>query len=347
MIRITCTHCRQLLTIDDGFAGGVCRCQHCGTIQTVPAAPGKSQGRGPVPAAKTLYRAEGRKSDSHGGEPHIPSGSGLDQLAEIVSSSGLTHSARASRPPGGNGMGRPSAAKPPRRLAPLLIIAAVVIFLLLAVIVVLLVKSGQFTLPIRSPSSTTPPPAPVTEVAPNGPGFCGMPIEAQDTVIYVLDNGGSASDTLPAMSAACLQSIKSLTPERRFKVLFWRDGSPVYPKDGTVRATPDEIANCQTAIQDVFAQGNTDPDAALKIALSAQPDAIVLVTAKAGELTDDFANSVLSIRGDSVAKIYTVGINGDSTGDPTKPGVLATLADKTGGKFLNLSSADLNRLSHQ
>jgi hypothetical protein len=85
----------------------------------------------------------------------------------------------------------------------------------------------------------------------------------------------------------------------------------------------------------------------LKVALSAQPDAIVLVTAKAGELTDDFANSVLAVRGDSPARIYTVGINGDSTTDPTKPGVLASLADKTGGKFLNLSSADLNRLAHQ
>ena len=55
VIRITCTHCRQILTIDDGFAGGVCRCQHCGTIQTVPAALGKSQDRGATPAAKTLY----------------------------------------------------------------------------------------------------------------------------------------------------------------------------------------------------------------------------------------------------------------------------------------------------
>src|SRR5215204_44395 len=37
MISITCTNCQTLLSIDDAFAGGVCRCQHCGTIQTVPA----------------------------------------------------------------------------------------------------------------------------------------------------------------------------------------------------------------------------------------------------------------------------------------------------------------------
>lgn len=36
MIRLICTQCKAELMIDDAFAGGACRCQHCGTIQTVP-----------------------------------------------------------------------------------------------------------------------------------------------------------------------------------------------------------------------------------------------------------------------------------------------------------------------
>src|SRR5580704_16163288 len=95
MIRITCTHCRQVLTIDDGFAGGVCRCQHCGTIQTVPAS--KTGGAGAKTsalgaAARTLYRAaehasQGNRQDFSG--EHMLSDSTLEELAEIVSSSGL------------------------------------------------------------------------------------------------------------------------------------------------------------------------------------------------------------------------------------------------------------------
>jgi hypothetical protein len=56
MIRLTCTHCQEVLSVDDAFAGGVCRCRHCGTIQTVPK---KTAGnRGPAaPPPKTLYRA--------------------------------------------------------------------------------------------------------------------------------------------------------------------------------------------------------------------------------------------------------------------------------------------------
>src|SRR5712664_3533526 len=89
MIRITCTNCKAQLSIDEAFAGGVCRCQHCGTIQTVPkhmkegAAPAavKKAGNG---APKTLYRDKIRVGSD--------AGSGLDAIAEIVASSGLSGS---------------------------------------------------------------------------------------------------------------------------------------------------------------------------------------------------------------------------------------------------------------
>ena len=59
MISLTCTSCKKVLQIDDAFAGGVCRCQYCGTIQTVPAAL-KQQARAGAPAqgtgARTLYQ---------------------------------------------------------------------------------------------------------------------------------------------------------------------------------------------------------------------------------------------------------------------------------------------------
>ena len=36
MLVLKCTTCGATLELDDAFAGGVCRCIHCGTIQTVP-----------------------------------------------------------------------------------------------------------------------------------------------------------------------------------------------------------------------------------------------------------------------------------------------------------------------
>src|SRR6266850_3765754 len=97
MISLTCTNCKKILQIDDAFAGGVCRCMFCGTIQTVPSSKG---GRAASPtsaatAAKSVAPAKTlMQSSTHaprGG--HIPptttSGSGLDELAQIVASSGL------------------------------------------------------------------------------------------------------------------------------------------------------------------------------------------------------------------------------------------------------------------
>ena len=63
MISLTCTSCKKVLEIDDAFAGGVCRCQHCGTIQTVPSALKKVIRPGsPGVTAKTLYQRTGSTS---------------------------------------------------------------------------------------------------------------------------------------------------------------------------------------------------------------------------------------------------------------------------------------------
>ena len=56
MISLTCTSCKKVLEIDDAFAGGVCRCQFCGTIQTVPANLRKGAAAGASTKSKTLYQ---------------------------------------------------------------------------------------------------------------------------------------------------------------------------------------------------------------------------------------------------------------------------------------------------
>ena len=92
MISITCNQCKTVLTIDDAFAGGVCRCQHCGTIQTVPAHfKGNATAAPPAsPAAKTqksLFQNAGATSGGSDGTSSS-SPSGLDELAQVVASSG-------------------------------------------------------------------------------------------------------------------------------------------------------------------------------------------------------------------------------------------------------------------
>src|SRR5436305_1348994 len=97
MIQINCTHCKALLQIDDAFAGGVCRCRYCGTIQTVPkhlkdagengaAAATAAKAAASTKAPKTLYKNKKGSLDPAG----AGSGTGLDDLANVVASSGLS-----------------------------------------------------------------------------------------------------------------------------------------------------------------------------------------------------------------------------------------------------------------
>src|SRR3954463_16815954 len=89
MISLNCTQCRQLLEMDDAFAGGVCRCQHCGTIQTVPRnlKPGEN-GEGQAVPGRSTTKAQYQTGRN--------GGTGLDELGDVVTSSGLARGMRGS-----------------------------------------------------------------------------------------------------------------------------------------------------------------------------------------------------------------------------------------------------------
>src|SRR5206468_520756 len=123
MIQLTCTNCQAELTMDDAFAGGVCRCQYCGTIQTVPT---KTAG---ASASKALYQKASTASDSSAG--------GLAGLDLGSSGSGLSSGGFASAPaqpaqaPRTEAPNLQPAPPPTRRASPLLAISVVVGILLL------------------------------------------------------------------------------------------------------------------------------------------------------------------------------------------------------------------------
>jgi hypothetical protein len=126
VISLTCTSCQKVLEIDDAFAGGVCRCQFCGTIQTVPASLKNPSKSGVSTPAKTLYQKKARVP----GQP----GTGLEDLADAVaSSSGLARGALRS-----NRAARPAPPPPPPPKKNLLPIFVSISAALLIVVVVLL-----------------------------------------------------------------------------------------------------------------------------------------------------------------------------------------------------------------
>ncbi len=132
MISLTCTSCKKTLQIDDAFAGGVCRCQFCGTIQTVPSAAKIASRPGAPPpvttGAKTLYQKKGRAAAAQSANQ---SGSGLDDLAgAVASSSGLARGALRTR------AATPVAPPPPAKDSKKLLLAVVAVLVVIILVLV-------------------------------------------------------------------------------------------------------------------------------------------------------------------------------------------------------------------
>lgn len=325
MIRISCTNCKTVLSIDDAFAGGVCRCQHCGTIQTVPAhardtaevgAAGQSMG-----GSKSLYQ--------HGSDAR--SGTGLDELAGIVVSSGLS-SSRLTRPAGNGPVTR-------QNLMPL-IVAGGIVMAILILIIIFLVTRGASSSPAGGGNGTAGQPianGTPAQVA-GTPNFGGTKLDG-NTIIYLLDCGDATGQYLGELKDATIKSALSLGSDRKFEIMFWNNGTDgAYPENTTTYASKESVDAAQKAVDDVFAAGQTDIKAALKKAIDQHPDQIVIATGKGWDLDNAWLDSVMAIRGSSPVKMITYNlVSDDSISAP-----LQRLAERTGGSYHAVTKAQLH-----
>jgi hypothetical protein len=329
MISITCTNCQTLLSIDDAFAGGVCRCQHCGTIQTVPSKKkdGTTAGLG-VKTPKTLYQKRVRDASV---------GTGLDELAEVVTSSGLTGSglsSRSARPGGGN------AAPPGPKDNKMTIIVGVAAILVIALLIGILIVVS------RGPSGAGQQAGTGAANAGGGgapgqpavnPTFAGVPLD-QPSVIYLLDRGSSTQAPFGSLKETTLKSIASLGPERRFQIIFWDNGQDAGTFPPLLSyASPANVENVRRQTDEVYAFGATSAAPALAKAIAQRPAAIVIATGKGADLDDSFVKMVMDAKRDLPVVIHTFAIGGSG-----RSTALKTVATMTGGEYRELSEAELS-----
>jgi hypothetical protein len=354
MIQLTCTNCKMVLTIDEAFVGGACRCQHCGTIQTVPAprtvsrrpatpgaAPSSSQA---VPPSKALYQGSGPA----GGEDDLAA------LVQAVASSGLTGTglrSLAQRRAAGPGSG--PAARPGRDHRNLIIggiIGAAIILLAIGVTIVVALtrpaSTPQATLPSQADPASAATPARLSgadgSAKPASPAMAGeasymsLPL-AGPGIVYVLDRGQGTSETFDAIKGAAYLSIRSLGPQRQFQILFWdRDNQIIAtPADGLKPATEQAVEEARRVMADVFFGGQTRIGVAMQKAVEQNPAEIVIASGKYG-LDDEFVKAVLDARKSSTARVHAV-----SLGSAGSPEALRQVAEKTGGQFREEGSGGL------
>lgn len=315
MISLNCAKCQTRLDVDDAFAGSACRCSNCGTIQTVP---GRKRATAPAAAgSKTLYSNEARVAGQ---------GTGLNALADVVASSGLQNQTAAKS--------RTAVTKS----VPLswVIGIGVVVGVVILGLIMLVLNSGStkhqhaVVVPLGSNSPANP-----TFKTETSPRFLDIELN-EPVVIYLIDRGSSARDSLGRATAAAIASARTLGSDRKFQILFWDNGQgdAGFPTGAPIYATAQSVNAAERAIEGVTAFGRSDALPPLRKAIAAKPGAIVLITAKGWELDDAFTKSVESARSTSNIKIHTVAVG--QSGD-----ALQTIATKTGGTSISVSPGEL------
>lgn len=332
MIELTCANCRNTLEIDDAFAGGVCRCQYCGTIQTVPKKIGRPQG-GSISQSvtesgepKALYQVKSRAGISS-----VPSG--LEELAEVVHSSGLS-SGLMNRDPRTITTATPAQQKASQRISLIAFIIGFSVVAILCLMAVILVFSSSSKPETSSSDSSTP-------ESSSNPSFHNTNL-VSEKVAYVVDRGDATAVYFASIKKLLIKSVSSLGPDRRFSVCLWNNGTEdVYPLSGGMAyATADEIRKLARWLDEVSLGRATTVESALQQAVRQNPGEIVLVTAKSDQLAlTDFATEVLNL-----VKGKPVRVHGFSIGDSPSDDPLKRIAAESGGKFVHITRSNLTGL---
>ncbi|HEX2970942.1 MAG TPA: hypothetical protein VHP11_01345 [Tepidisphaeraceae bacterium] len=357
MIQITCSKCEVVLTIDDAFAGGVCRCQHCGTIQTVPrelrasgtpaagrALMSKSVARLPeqVPSLDDLEQvvaSSGLASTSFSGTGLIGTGLANNALPGTgLASAGLAESrlAHAEAPP------TPSA--PPKsplainlKLALLLGACGLGLFLLGMLVTWLIMRTprGDAYTHQQGRADSLILSRPDKASALKKPSFLGIELKGP-TIIYLLDPTEGPDNTLEYSKLAVSDSVDTLGDQIAFQVIFWEtDRVITWPPEGTTPAIQKNVLACRNLLANIRPTGPSRIGPSLNRALLAKPNEIVVVTPQSG-LGEEFVRTVLASRGASSIRIHAV-----SLGDDGSSAALQVIAQQTGGQFRSIPSADL------
>ena len=338
MIVVKCSQCKAQLEMDDAFAGGVCRCHYCGTIQTVPAAAKRQAGKSSpdaAPAAKA---------------PAAKAGDGLDALAAAAAARGTGES----RPgPSATTIDYARPAQQKKLGTPMIAALAVIVLLLGTLGWLLLARTTDVTTATVVPGTAgTSPPAggntpptdgEVTEApAAALPNFCGIDLQNAPGVVYVLDRGQATADLFDALKEATYRSIESLRPGQEFQIIFWDNGADVtaYPAEGLTDPSPQEIQTAREQFADLIAGGRTSAAGALRRAVQSKPAAIVLVTAKAFDLDEGLVKQVQAEVKGTPIKVHTVALKSDD-GNP----VLKDIAGKTHGEYRVVTARELRKAS--
>jgi hypothetical protein len=310
-IRIRCSECRKKISIDEAFAGGMCRCPYCKAIVYVPEAA-TATGEGVRPPAPT-------------GRPDAPQARPAAPGAAVPP------------PPPGAPAAAPAGehipmARPVKIQGIITMVLLVLLALMVAggVTVALLYLRGPDYTPQPVPDDTLPPD--LLAVSRRGPAVADIKLP-EGPVLYVLDGGSSMRDAFDPAVVMTENSILSVTEKGTFTVLLCRETEDEFLSEDFQPGGEKGQAAARERLRNIAPSGATDLPRALKAALERKPKTLVLFARKP---VDDCLDLAKQAHEQGVT-IHAVVIDGD----PEVNQSVKAIADATGGTARFVTSAEL------
>ena len=255
-IRMQCEGCSRNISVDDAFAGSVCRCPYCKALVVVPGSPGAGSS-GPRPEAPVV-RPE---------SPQAPA-----EAAPVAHADGPAAPAEpAPQAAGGRVAVRRQRARVRRNMTFLALVAGLLVIALGGVLYILMTP--------EEPVSNTPQPEGPERI--DGPHFAHR-IPVRSPVIFVIDAGGSMRGHFDAATQAVFESALSLGEQGQFRVLVSREAEIVGFRDGMAPGSEADAGAAKDWLTNIMAGGATEENlpAAIRQAMAERPAMVVVVAAK-------------------------------------------------------------------
>lgn len=292
-IRTKCDKCGKQISVDDAFAGGVCRCPYCKTLVMVQAVGG------PVGTSS---------------RPQAPAGRPDAPQADLADAP-VHHDENVPM------------AKPVRLQGIMtLLLAAIILAMVIGGVVVAmqLRKNGG-----KTPSTALPAVGDAPFVPPEVPDEEGLKVATP--VVYCIDTASSMKEMYDYAVAMTRLSIRALKEDEKFSVMLcvggtadddasWQQFLPAQPRGGG----PQGENAIKGDLELIDHSGASDIGRSLKAAIATKPKTIVVFARKK-------VNSALEtakLARDHGIRIITVALNADNEAIKS----LALLARITGGQ---------------
>ncbi|QNN25284.1 hypothetical protein HED60_24380 [Planctomycetales bacterium ZRK34] len=313
MIDLACPQCDSELEIDDGFRGGVCRCFNCGTLMTVPDDPDQQR-------PESLSRPDA-PDETH------RAASTTNRMSVYTTNTGRVVKLSTHQ------IARVPVAQRKRLGIRIGVMATMGLLVLCVVGVVIYGMSLLFT-PTTDVSASE-----AWEYNPDAnpflasdASFVGVPLS--DSTILMIDSSAAMRNYLDVVKQAALTSVRTMESGQQAQIIFWNESGPKAFPPSPARKSDINVQTLAKDFQSVYAGGAITALPAFTMALRSNPPKIILVAHLLPPVKE-----LQTISGQLQAvgtKLIAVTIDNESQD-------LATTANDSGGRYIELSGGQLQR----